>query len=149
MAAVHGQRGRPVAAWENGCIAPSGMLRSSARDMVRFLQANVGAVETPLRPALRLAQKPRYETAAEGPAHRKIGLAWFIDPRTGSHAKNGGTRGSAADVIFDPKRKTAVVVLMNQTRAPAVRLSHQILLVLAGETDPKVPPGLPTDDGPP
>ena len=147
VAAVHGPAGRPVAAWENGCIAPSGMVRSSARDMVRFVQVNVGVGATPLRAALQLAQQPRYETGP--PARRKIGLGWFISPETGFVMKDGGTRGSSANILFDPQRKIGVVVLMNQARAPATRLSVQVMRLLHGDFDPKSISEPPMDDGKP
>lgn len=136
VAHVHDKEGRQVAPWETGCIAPAGMLRSTTRDMVRFIEANVGKIETPLAPALQLAQRSRYETGAEaGKKNLKIGLAWFIDPETGFVQHNGSTRGSSANVVFDPKRKIGVVVLMNQNSAPSVRLSLQVMHLLHGKFD--------------
>ena len=56
VSVVHDKEGRPVAPWQTGCIAPAGMLRSTARDMVKFIRANVGLDKTPISAAIQLAQ---------------------------------------------------------------------------------------------
>src|SRR5262249_10357160 len=126
--------------------APAGMLRSCARDMLTFVAANVERIDTPLREAIRLTHQPRYQTAAnkDDPHNLAIGLAWFINPETGTIQHNGATAGSSADVIFDPQTKTGVVVLMNQQHAPATRLANQILRLVNDRyktAEPRLPQG--------
>lgn len=129
--------GRRVPPWETGVIAPAGMLRSTTRDMVKFIEANVGRAETPLRPALELARQPRYQTGARdgSKASQQIGLAWFIKPNSGLVSHNGATAGSSSNVVFHPDRKIGVVVLMNQAKSPSTQLSLQILKLLQSGID--------------
>jgi D-alanyl-D-alanine-carboxypeptidase/D-alanyl-D-alanine-endopeptidase len=148
VAKTYNQAGEPVPPWETGAIAPAGMLRSCARDMLTFAAANVDRIDTPLREAIRFAQQPRYQTGTtkEDPHNLAIGIAWFINPETGIIQHNGATNGSSADLIFDPQTKIGVVVLMNQQHAPATRLANQIMRLLNDryKPDPRLPPG--TDD---
>ena len=143
VARTYDKEGKPVPPWETGAIAPAGMLRSSSREMVRFLAANVGRERTPLADAIQFAQRPRYQTGTteKHPHNHDIGLAWFIDPQTGFIAHDGATAGSSANVVFDPKSKIGVVVLMNQQGAPVVRMSLQIMrLVNKNYTTDTFPP---------
>jgi D-alanyl-D-alanine-carboxypeptidase/D-alanyl-D-alanine-endopeptidase len=145
VAKAYNQAGEPVPPWETGAIAPAGMLRSTARDMLTVVAANVDRIDTPLREAIHLTQQPRYQTGTtkQDPHNLAIGLAWFINPETGIIQHNGATNGSSADLIFDPQTKIGVVVLMNQQRAPATRLANQIMRLLNDryKTDPRLPPG--------
>jgi serine-type D-Ala-D-Ala carboxypeptidase/endopeptidase len=145
VAKTYNQAGEPVPPWETGAIAPAGMLRSTARDMLTIVAANVDRIDTPLREAIHLTQQPRYQTGTtkQDPHNLAIGLAWFINPETGIIQHNGATNGSSADLIFDPQTKIGVVVLMNQQRAPATRLANQIMRLLNDryKTDPRLPPG--------
>lgn len=136
VAATYAQ-GRRVPPWETGAIAPAGMLRSTTRDMVKFMQANVGRAETPLKAALEFAQKPRYQTGVTEKArvNHEIGLAWFIEPKSGLVHHDGATAGSSANVVFHPGKKVGVVVLMNQAKSPCVKLSMEVLALLHREVD--------------
>lgn len=143
VAKTYNRSGEPVPPWQTGAIAPAGMLRSTVRDMLTFLAANVDRVETPLRGAIRLAQRPRYQTGStrEQATDFGIGLGWFIDPKMNFIQHNGETNGSSADVIFDPQTKIGVVVLMNQAGAPATLLARKIMrLVNNRYLDEQYPP---------
>lgn len=152
VAQTYGRNGQPVPPWETGAIAPAGMLRSNARDMLRFIAANVDRTDTPLRGAIRFAQLPRYRTGTteKQPHEHEIGLAWFIDPKTGLIDHDGSTGGSSAYVAFDPKTKVGVVVLMNQKGGPAVGLARQILRFVnrhpQAEDHPRAPRDQEDDD---
>jgi serine-type D-Ala-D-Ala carboxypeptidase/endopeptidase len=145
VAKTYNQAGEPVPPWETGAIAPAGMLRSTARDMLTVVAANVDRIDTPLREAIHLTQQPRYQTGTtkQDPHNLAIGLAWFINSEAGIIQHNGATNGSSADLIFDPQTKIGVVVLMNQQRAPATRLANQIMRLVNDryKTDPRLPPG--------
>ncbi len=152
VAKTYGRNGQPVPPWETGAIAPAGMLRSNARDMLRFIAANVEQLDTPLRGAIRYSHLPRYRTGVteKQPHEHEIGLAWFIDPKTGLVDHDGSTGGSSAYVAFDPKTKVGVVVLMNQNGGPAVGLARQILRFVnrhpQAEYHPRVPRDTEEDD---
>lgn len=110
---------KPAHAWTwnaaSSC-AGAGGLRSSARDMLRFVAANAGLVDTKLAAAMKDA---RTERADAGSPEMGIGLAWHILKKNGKSSvwHNGGTGGYRSFIAFDPATKTGVVVLTNSTES--------------------------------
>jgi CubicO group peptidase (beta-lactamase class C family) len=148
VAKTYNRSGEPVPPWQTGAIAPAGMLRSTVRDMLAFVAANVDRVETPLRGAIRLAQRPRYQTGTTRahPQDFGIGLGWFIDPKLNFLQHNGETNGSSSDMVFDPQTKIGVVVLMNQAGAPATSLARKVMRLVNSRYLDEQYPALPRDD---
>jgi serine-type D-Ala-D-Ala carboxypeptidase/endopeptidase len=108
MATGHNALLAPVANWDLPTLAGAGALRSSANDMLTFLEAFLGYKETPLAPAMKAmleVRRPIGKTKAE------IGLAWHILGESAWH--NGGTGGFCSFVGYDPKARTGVLVLSN------------------------------------
>ena len=108
----HDVDGRAAGNWDPGVLAGAGGLRSTARDMLRYLRANMGELQTPLYPAMTLAQQPRADTA-EGT--RRIGLAWMTDRIGGQDViwHNGMSGGYASFIGFTADRRRGIVVLTN------------------------------------
>ena len=102
----------PVKNWNFDAIAGAGALRSTARDMLKFLTAAAGLRETPLRGAFDLMLKTERPT---GVADLTIGMAWHIWRKSGTEIvwHNGGTGGYRSWAGFDPVKKAAAVVLCN------------------------------------
>lgn len=116
LADGHDSQGRPVPHWHFQVMAPTGGVLSSARDMQRYLQANMGVLKTPLHAAMQLAQQPRADTALPG---QRIGLAWMTQrTRDGDVVwHNGMTGGFASFIGFTRDRKRGVVVLGNRSES--------------------------------
>ncbi|MDX2358628.1 serine hydrolase domain-containing protein [Dietzia sp. PP-33] len=109
MAVGFRSRRRPAEPWPVAGIAGAGALRSTATDMVRFLEAQVDPASTGLGDAIRLTQA----TPPDGP--RRMGLGWHRAwGRTLWH--NGGTGGFRSIAIIGPDSGTVVLALVNQTR---------------------------------
>jgi len=103
--------------WDLPTLAGAGALRSTARDMLTFLAANLDTVgATPLTRALRQTHEPRQAT--DNP-NLKVGLAWHILSRPVGNIvwHNGGTGGYRSFIGFDPARRIGVVVLSNLNRS--------------------------------
>ena len=103
----HGPNGKPTSNWDFDVMAPAGVFRSNVEDMLKFLRANLEPDHTPIAKALRLAQRRHANDC---------GLAWqfqttFEDLTFIWH--NGGTGGYRSFAGFDPRHKTAVVLLSN------------------------------------
>lgn len=98
--------------WDLPTLAGAGAIRSTAYDMLRFLEANIGLEKTPLYSAMKLTHKPRENT---GPGGVKIGLGWHIKNSNGKEVvwHNGGTGGYRSFAGFVRKDNTGVVVLTN------------------------------------
>jgi CubicO group peptidase (beta-lactamase class C family) len=134
--------GRHAPPWDFPALAPAGVLRSTARDMLGFLRANVGGAGKLVRP-LTLARSPRFDTGG----NLQIGLGWHIMllhrtplPGTGSPRRdspalvwhNGLTLGFASFAGFVPDTGAGVVVLASRVRS-VTGLGIRILRELSGE----------------
>jgi CubicO group peptidase (beta-lactamase class C family) len=112
LARGHDASLRPAASWDIPTLAGAGALRSTANDMLTFLAANLGLVESGISVALEATHVPREKL---DPGGMQIGLGWIVrteHDRT-IHWHNGGTGGYHAFVGFDRAHGTGVVVLSN------------------------------------
>ena len=102
----------PVKNWSFDAIAGAGALRSTARDMLKFLAAASGLRDSPLRAAFDLMLKTERPT---GTPDLTIGMGWHIWRKYGTEIvwHNGGTGGYRSWAGFDPTKKTAAVFLCN------------------------------------
>jgi beta-lactamase class C len=109
----------------------TGQMYSSARDMARFLSANLGALteHRELQAAMALAQQGAFTV---GPRFTQA-LAWqrvtngdlvMVD-------KNGGLNNTATYIGMIPQRRLGIVILSNCGGEPATRIGRQIMLALA------------------
>ena len=109
----------------------TGQMYSSARDMARFLSANLGALpdNAPLQAAMALAQQGVFTV---GPRFTQA-LAWqrvtngdlvMVD-------KNGGLNNTATYIGMIPQRRLGIVILSNCGGEPATRIGRQTMLALA------------------
>ncbi|MGD2051816.1 MAG: serine hydrolase domain-containing protein [Acidimicrobiia bacterium] len=103
--------GRRMPLWENPTLAGAGDLRSTARDMVTFLAANVGLADTPLAPAMEASHARRFLI---GPS-LSTGLGWHIRTEDGPEIveQHGATGGYWCFAGLVEDTQTGVVVLAN------------------------------------
>jgi CubicO group peptidase (beta-lactamase class C family) len=103
-----------VPAWNFDVLAGAGALRSSAADLLTWLEAQLDTANGPIARAVAMARTPR--TPANSGS--RIALGWIVG---GSSAHpiwwhNGGTGGFRSFAAFDPSRKAAIVVLSNSSQ---------------------------------
>jgi len=112
LATGHSTTLQPVANWDLNVLAGAGGLRSSTNDLLTFLAANLGYVQTPLAPAMADMLKVRRPA---GVPNLAIALGWHVftlhDKEIVWH--NGVTAGYRTYIGFDPKARVGVVVLSN------------------------------------
>lgn len=103
----------PVANWDLPTLAGAGALRSTAKDMLKYLAANLDLIETPLRAAMQLTHKA--VVVDRRLDEQQMGLGWFIVNFAGTQAitHNGATGGYRAFAAIDKKNRRGVVVLAN------------------------------------
>jgi serine-type D-Ala-D-Ala carboxypeptidase/endopeptidase len=110
MATGHTAMLAPVANWDLPTLAGAGALRSSANDMLTFLEAFLGYKESPLAPAMKAMLEVRRPAG-----QATIGLGWIImsahDREIAGHG--GRTGGFCSTVGYDRKERIGVVVLSN------------------------------------
>lgn len=103
---------KPVKNWDFDALAGAGALRSTARDMLRFLTAAMGLRPTPLRKAFDLMREKSRPT---GTPDLDIAMGWHVWTRYGTDIvwHNGGTGGYRSFAGFAPGARSGVVVLCN------------------------------------
>lgn len=107
-----GYRGQTVfPLWDNPTLAGAGELRSTVHDILTYLAANLGLVESSLYDAMQLSHQ-RFHQATEVLG---VGLGWHIRPR--SYGKvvedHGATGGYWCYAGLRPDKLVGVVVLTN------------------------------------
>lgn len=130
MAVGHTRRGRPVPRFEIPALPGAGALRSTATDMLRFLEANLDPAPTPLAAQIERIQQPRHRMGRG----MQVGLGWLIvrspEPAGPLLWHNGGTNGFRSFVGVARDRGIAVIVLSNTARS-VDRLGLRLLKALS------------------
>jgi len=91
-------------------FAGAGAIRSTARDMLKYAQANLGGVPGLLGKAIQLTHEPTFSQAGV-----ELGLGWHYIQPGGDKVlfHNGGTGGFRTYLAIHPGKKFAVVMLAN------------------------------------
>ncbi len=111
FAVPHDHNLEPVPAWDLPAIPGAGALRSTANDLLAFLAAELGDVETPLQAAMIAQTEPRRPSDAD----YLQSLGWRIEAEAGSEIAwhGGATGGTRCFLLFDRARRAGVVMLTN------------------------------------
>jgi serine-type D-Ala-D-Ala carboxypeptidase/endopeptidase len=111
---------RVAHAWDLDALAGAGAIRSTADDMLMYLQAQLHPEKAPLThsskastltAALKLSQELRAEVAPG----MQISFNWLYVTADGTYWHNGGTGGFSSYAFFNPGSDYAGVVLLNTT----------------------------------
>jgi CubicO group peptidase (beta-lactamase class C family) len=108
LAPGHDEVGDATANWDFDVLAGAGAIRSSAKDMMRYLKANMGVEISPLASAMKLAQQPRKAISAS----EQIGFAWMTNNK-GIVWHSGGTGGYRSFLSFTADGRRGVIVMTN------------------------------------
>lgn len=93
-------------------FAGAGGMRSTANDMLKFLAANMGLIESPILSAFQKTHEGIRSIEGE---RLEVGLAWrvFQNENFKIILHTGGHEANSSFVCFDPQKKVGVVVLSN------------------------------------
>ena len=105
----HGFDGRPTPAWDLDAFASAGGIRSTAGDLLTYLEAQLHPERSPFPGALVASQRIRGHVAGD----IDIALAWIYDPDNSVYLHSGATGGFTTYACFVPRRDFAAVVLLN------------------------------------
>ena len=103
----HTPNTQPAPAWNFATnLAGVGGVRATLDDMVRYVQGNLGLIESSISPALEFAQRQVGEK-------QEMAMNWMLVPVAGRtvHMHEGGTGGFSAFVSVDRDRQRGVVIL--------------------------------------
>jgi CubicO group peptidase (beta-lactamase class C family) len=120
LAPGHDPSHAPARGWELDALAGAGAIRSTAADMLTYLDAQLHPERLPRSVSLvaagrtlRSAITDSHVVHADAGPGMHIALNWMRVDETGSYWHNGATGGYSADAIFSPVRDFAVIVLSN------------------------------------
>lgn len=107
--------GSEVPRWDFASIKAAGALASNAADMTSFLKAQLGYVDTDLKPAIQKSQETLFDIRDEqGKIRDMTGMAWMISTQADTILwHNGGTGGFHSFVGMNLEKQTGVVMLSN------------------------------------
>jgi CubicO group peptidase (beta-lactamase class C family) len=116
--------------WNFATLEACGGIRSNVRDMLKFTEAAMGKVDSPLKPAFEFAQQPWHELV---PERVEVGLCWMrsTSRRGLTIWHNGGTGGYASYMGFRAKPGVGVVLLCSGAEREIDELGGKILNALA------------------
>jgi serine-type D-Ala-D-Ala carboxypeptidase/endopeptidase len=113
----------PTGPWDLGVFESAGAIKSTAADMLTYLDANMhpqkyaagaapGSPAATLPAAVALDHQLRAKVRLNG--DNMIALAWGFEVKTGQYGHAGGTGGYNTIALFNPKMDYAVVALYNR-----------------------------------
>ena len=125
LARGHSAQHQAAHAWNMDAMAGAGAIRSTASDMLTYLEAQLhpdmvrhtaesAATDSPSR-TLASALRMSHELRADALPTMKVALAWLYETNTGVYWHNGATGGYSSYALFNPKEDYAAVVLFNTT----------------------------------
>jgi len=127
LAQGYAANGQPVPPTQNNIWPGGGAIKSSAADMARFLEANLGVRgSAELTAAMQLAETGYFHVNDK----LTLGLGWQRVPGARGSLiidKNGGLSGFSSYIGFVPEKKLGIVILANKTDVPCTALGRQIL----------------------
>lgn len=96
-------------------LAGAGAIRSTGRDLMTFLKANMGLIPTPIDGAIRRSHQELFQESPD----RALGMNWIRSYESALSQKvlwhNGGTGGFSTYLGFTEDRQFGVFVLSNTT----------------------------------
>lgn len=125
----HGKDGQPIDPIDFQVLAPTGALRSTANDLLKFLAANLGLNKTDFAPLLAQMQTIRHTSS---PDFGNSAMPWcdnavYNPPGFELLGHAGATAGFSAFIGIDKKKRRGVVVLLNQRTTSAGGFGWAIL----------------------
>jgi len=125
LIAGHTSDHRVAQTWDLDALAGAGAIRSTADDMLTYLEANLhpekfasrGASAASKTRSLPTSLAQSHELRADAGLGMRIAFAWIYNPATGNYWHNGETGGYSGFAFFNPKNDYAAVILMNTTNS--------------------------------
>lgn len=132
LAQGHISSGRDTPPWDFPVdMAGVGGVRATLGDMVRYVEAQLGARQSAITPALVLSQK-----VVSAVAGQTMGMGWFLSTVDGYRLvfHEGATGGYSSFVGFDPTLRRGVVLLSDTALVTTGGLEGIALRLLGAQT---------------
>jgi CubicO group peptidase (beta-lactamase class C family) len=115
---------QPVPAWDFDVLASAGGLKSTALDLLTWLEANLHP-ERVGAGTLSAALTSSHQIRSSIDSRIDLGLAWMFHPDSGIFEHGGAILAFTADAVFNPSEDVAVIVLSNV--GPGTAVSADVL----------------------
>ncbi len=109
----HNSKGDVVPNWDFDALAGCGAICSDAEDLLKFIAANLGEINSGISKALNETEKVHFKESSFSDG---IGLGWQIKDEAAGltfYWHNGATYGHKSFVGFDKQNQIGVVILSN------------------------------------
>ncbi len=139
----HTRKGKVTEHWHHEGMAPAIGLRSTAGDLLRFLQANLQIEEDALSQAFAQVQQPRIDVPKHRNGKETMGAyGWFVsilseDSNLPVTWINGGTGGFRSFMALNHDRNIAIVILSNSAN-PVDKIGFELIEHLVNKSDHKL-----------
>jgi D-alanyl-D-alanine-carboxypeptidase/D-alanyl-D-alanine-endopeptidase len=108
LATGHDADGTPTNPWNHSALDGAFAIKSSVHDLLIFMQANMGLIESPLLEAMRAAHQEQFKkTDLES-----MGIGWNLN-KYGVVFHMGATGGYRSILMMIPSKQVGIVVLTN------------------------------------
>lgn len=108
--AGHGGAHAVVPPWTMNALVGAGGIRSTASDMLGYLEAQL---HPPAGKPIGAAITASHAIQAAAMPGKHVALAWLVDDATGAYFHDGATGGFSSFVMLDPATEIGIVVLAN------------------------------------
>ena len=115
----HDQFHGPAKPWDSDALAGAIAIRSTAGDLLAYLEANLHpenlkpVAGSPAAATLAAALRQSVQPQTEVLPGMRIALGWLYQPETGNYWHNGATAAYSCYAFFNPHGDYAAVVLLN------------------------------------
>jgi CubicO group peptidase (beta-lactamase class C family) len=131
LAPPHLADGTAATNWHLPTLAGAGAIRSTANDLLRFVQANLHPPDDTLGNAIDLAWKIHQPPLTE--ANFAMGLGWHVARDKSTRWHNVQTGGYHSMMLVNRQIDAGVVLLTNTATGEVDQLAEQIMQMLAGK----------------
>jgi len=130
LAKPHLDDGTAAANWDLPTLAGAGAIRSTVKNMLRFVRANLNPPPGDVGKAIETAWQVHQKPLAAGDF--AIGLGWHLAQDGQTRWHNGQTGGYHAMMLVNRQLETGVVLLANTATMEVDRLAEGIIKMCAG-----------------
>ena len=110
----HNMQHRPIHGWDMDAMAGAGGIRTTAADMLTYLEAQLHPEKLTAGGSLPRAIIASHHVWADLLRGHRIALAWAYSTDNGTYWHDGGCGGYCSYAFFHPEGDYAAVVLVNQ-----------------------------------
>ena len=139
----HNRKGRQVASWNFDAMAPAAGLKTSMKDLLTFVNANLNPPSKKFENAFAETQQSKVNVMfGKGGRFTSMGYGWYTSTLTEESNLpvvwiNGGTGGFRSFIGFIKDTNTAVVILSNSANG-VDEMGFEILELLNAQTKKKI-----------